>query len=369
MDQRIGNLTHQLIRHAVALQAGEKILLDLFDGADDFGVALLQETYAAGGIPFLNQESTACKRAWLMGLTEPQAEMWYQHEVSRMRQMDAYIAIRKQLNPNELADVPEDRLLIHNRVHGLLHLEERCRNTRWCVLGYPSPSMAQQAGMSTEAFEDYYFRVCGLDYAKLSSCMTPLKSLMDRTNQVEVTAKGTHLTFSMADCASGICDGHANIPDGEVCSAVVQESVNGTITYNIPSNYQGFLFTDISLTFRDGKVVEATSNNTGKLNGILDLDEGARYVGEFAIGVNPYVNRAIGNTLFDEKMAGSIHLATGFGGKRPSVIHWDMIQCHTPDFGGGEIRFDGRLIRKDGLFVVEELAALNPLELHKVLQE
>ena len=364
-DHRIRKLAHQLIHDSIGLKAGEKILLDVWEGADDFADALCREAYLAGGMPFLNLETAKSKRAWLMGLTEPQAEMWYLHELARMKEMDAYIAIRKQDNPSELADIPEDKMVLFNKYHGMLHLMERVRNTRWCVLRYPSSSMAQQAKMSSEAFEDYYFDICCLDYGRLSTCMDPLKELMDRTALVEVKAAGTHLTFSMKDCISGKCDGHVNIPDGEVCTSVEEDSVNGTILYNIPSNYQGFVYHDIKLTFRDGRIVEATANDSSRLNRILDIDEGARCIGEFAIGVNPYVNRPIIDTLFDEKMTGSIHLAAGYGGKTPSAIHWDMVQCQTPEYGGGEIWFDGRLIRKDGLFVVDELLALNPDEFLK----
>jgi aminopeptidase len=360
MDQRINELAYQLIHYSVALQPGEKILIDLHDGADDFGTALVREAYAVGGIPFLNLESNSLKRAWIAGLSEDQAQTWYELELERMKRMDAYIAIRKSINPSELSDVPPHKLQLFNTWHGKLHLGQRCPHTRWCVLGYPSHSMAQQARMSTEAFEDYYYSVCNLDYPRLSTCMDPLKALMDRTKVVEIIAKDTHLKFSIEGCESSKCDGHANIPDGEVCMAVVQHSVEGTIAYNIPSNYNEFIFEQIKLSFNKGKVVEASANDSERLNTILDTDEGARYVGEFAIGVNPYVDRPVINTLFDEKMTGSIHLATGFGGAMSSAIHWDMIQSQNLQDGGGEIWFDGVLIRKNGVFVLEELLDLNP---------
>jgi aminopeptidase len=156
-----------------------------------------------------------------------------------------------------------------------------------------------------------------------------------------------------------------NIPDGEVFTAPVRDSVNGVIHFNCPTIYRGTTHNDIRLTFRDGKIIEATSTATDKLNEVLNADEGARYVGEFAIGFNPYCTRPMKDILFDEKIAGSIHFTPGAcydeaSNGNKSDIHWDMVMRQTPDAGGGEIWFDNRLIRKEGRFVVEELAALNP---------
>lgn len=368
-DPRIQQLAQQLIQYSVRLQKNEKILIDIHDHADDFAVALVEETYKVGGIPFVNQESNRIKRALLMNATKEQQDALLRYELLRMQEMDAYIAIRKSYNITELSDVSKEKMNLYNEFYGKLHLENRVKNTKWCVLRYPSASMAQQASMSTEAFEDYYFAVCGLNYKKLKELMLPLKELMDRTDRVRIIAKDTDLEFSIKGRNGGICCGNANIPDGEICLAPVKESVNGTITYNIPSNFQGFTYRDISLTFKDGKIIHATANDTARINAVLDIDPGARYIGEFAIGVNPYVNRAIVDTLFDEKMTGSIHFTPGDGGDNRSSIHWDIIQSHTPEFGGGAIYFDDKLIRKDGLFQDKELLNLNPENFKKLIEE
>lgn len=369
IDYRIQKMAKQLIRYSINLKKGEKILLDITDYAEDFAQALIKEVYDVGGIPFVNLESAKINRALLIGATQEQLDKRLEYELKRMKDMDAYIAVRKAENISELSDVTKEKMSLFNKFSGKLHLEERVRNTRWCILRYPTSSMAQQAKMSTEAFEDYYFKICSLNYDKLSKAMDPLKELMDKTDKVRIIAKNTDLSFSLKGRLSGKCDGHANIPDGEVCTTPVKNSVNGTITYNVPSNNNGFLFTDISLTFEDGKIIKAVSNDTERLNKILDIDEGARYVGEFAIGVNPFVNRYIIDTLFDEKMAGSIHFTPGYGEGNDSNIHWDIVQGQTEEFGGGEIWFDGKLIRKDGLFVIDELKGLNPLEFAKTLNE
>jgi aminopeptidase len=156
-----------------------------------------------------------------------------------------------------------------------------------------------------------------------------------------------------------------NIPDGEVFTAPIKNSVNGTITYNAPAVYQGVTFENIFFEFKDGKIIKAKSNDTQRLNKILDTDKGSRYIGEFSFGVNPYIAKPMKDGLFDEKISGSTHLTPGScydeapnGNK--SSIHWDLVYIQTPEYGGGEIYLDNRLIRKDGLFVVDELLMLNP---------
>jgi aminopeptidase len=226
--------------------------------------------------------------------------------------------------------------------------------------------------MSTGAFEDFYFDVCTLDYARMSEAMDPLKALMDRTDRVHIKGPGdTDLRFRIGGIDAVKCDGEYNIPDGEIYTAPVKDSVEGVIAYNTPTHYQGTTFTDVRLTFRGGKIVEATSSDPERINQILDTDDGARFVGEFAIGCNPYITWVMKDTLFDEKIAGSFHFTPGAAyddcdnGNR-SAVHWDMVVIQTDEYGGGEIWFDDVLIRKDGLFVLPELEGLNPDELKGV---
>jgi aminopeptidase len=268
---------------------------------------------------------------------------------------------------SELSDVPLDKQKLYEQtVWKRVHQDIRIRKTRWCVLRWPSPSMAQMAEMSTEAFEDFYFNVCTLDYQKMARAMQPLKAIMEKTDTVRLKGpRDTDLTFSIKGIPAIPCEGRVNIPDGEVFTAPVRDSVNGIIHFNSPTMYRGATHNDIRLVFRKGKVVEATSTATDKLNEVLNTDEGARYVGEFAIGFNPYCTRPMKDILFDEKIAGSIHFTPGNSydeadNGNKSGIHWDMVMLQTPEAGGGEIWFDNRLIRKDGRFVIAELEPLNP---------
>lgn len=245
----------------------------------------------------------------------------------------------------------------------------RCSTTRWVVLRYPSAASAQATGMDTENYRDFYYNISTMDYRKMAEAMKPLKELMERTDRVLIKGPGTDISFSIKGIGAVPCAGTSNLPDGEVYTAPVKDSVNGTITYNTPAPFGGFVFQNISLTFENGKIVHAVANDSEKLNSYLDMDDGARFVGEFALGMNPYITFPVKNTLYDEKIAGSFHFTPGMsyhgpgGNGNQSQIHWDLVCIQTPAFGGGEIWFDDVLIRKDGLFVLPELAALNPDQL------
>ena len=310
-----------------------------------------------GAKPVVWLREPAVQRALLLGGT---AEKWDEEaarDAATMEQMDAYIGIRAGDNSYEQADVPPEKLSLYAKHYGeKVHGQIRVPKTRWVVLRYPTPSMAQQAEMSLEAFEDFYFNVCTLDYRRMSVAMDALKARMERTDKVHIVGKDTELSFSIKGNPAIKCDGKLNIPDGEVFTAPVKDSVNGVIQYNAPSLYQGTVFNDMRLTFENGKIVKAESSDTERCNLIFDTDEGARYVGEFAIGVNPYITKAIKDTLFDEKIAGSFHFTPGCcydecpnGNK--SAVHWDLVCIQTPEYGGGEMWFDDELVRKDFLFL------------------
>lgn len=366
MDPRIRKLARNLIRYSTQLQQGEKILIDVYGLEIPMVRALIEETYAVGGIPFVSIKNHQVTRALLMGATEEQWEMMARYEAARMKEMDAYIGLRAGDNASELSDVPPEKNKIYQeKWWHPVHSEIRVNKTRWCVLRWPTPSMAQLANMSTEAFEDYYFDVCTLDYAKMDRNMDALKARMERTDKVRIVGPGTDLTFSIQGIGAVKCSGRRNIPDGECYTAPVRTSVNGVITYNVPAIYQGFTYENIRFEFKDGKIVKATANDTERINKVLDTDEGARYIGEFSFGFNPYILKPMKDTLFDEKIAGSFHFTPGQAyrladnGNR-SAIHWDLVCIQRPEYGGGEIYMDGELVRKDGRFVTEDLQGLNP---------
>jgi aminopeptidase len=366
-DPRYKKLADLLVNYSTALKKGDCILLDMIDVPDEFTIELIRAARAAGAMPFVETRHTRVGREMLRDITEAHAAQVRDLELFRMKKMQAYIAIRGSGNASENADVPGDRMAMYSRVTRPL-LNYRVNKTRWCVLRWPTPSMAQAAGMSTEAFENLYFDVCTMDYAKMAKAMIPLERRMKKADRVHLKAPGTDLTFSIKGIGAKKCEGTRNIPDGEVFSCPVKKSVNGTIQFNTPTLYSGTKFENVRLEFNDGKIVGATANNTKRLNEILDTDAGARYIGEFSLGFNPYILNPMCDILFDEKIAGSLHFTPGQAyedcdnGNR-SAVHWDMVLIQRPEWGGGEVWFDGELIRKNGLFLPKDLKPLNPANL------
>lgn len=370
MDTRIRTLAKGLVNYSCRVTGGDRVYIHYTgESTRQLAKELVREVYAAGGIPFVHYTDPQLQRAWLMECTKEQLELMAQVDALEMSRMDCYIGIRGSGNVSELSDVSAERMALYEQYYATpVHHDIRVPKTRWVVLRYPNDAMAQLSGTSTEDFEDFYFRVCNLDYSRMAEAMKPLVELMERTDRVRLTGPGTDLAFSIRGIPAIPCAGECNIPDGEVYTAPVRESVNGTISYNTPSVYQGFTYEKIRLTFENGKIVKAEANDTERINQVFDTDEGARYVGEFAIGVNPHILKPMKDTLFDEKIMGSIHFTPGNcyeeakNGNRSS-IHWDLVLIQRPEYGGGEIWFDGRLIRKDGRFVLPELECLNPEQL------
>lgn len=365
-DPRLVKLAKNLVNYSVQVKQGENILVEMIGQARELLKCVIEEIQAQGGFAHVEITDRYIQRSLIKGATKESMEAWARYDLDRMKQMDGYIAIRAYENINDWSDIPGERMeLYESYYYKPIHFGERIKNTKWVVLRYPNASMAQLANMSTESFEDFYFNVCNLDYSKMSGVSDALSALMDRTDKVRIVSPGTELSFSIKGIPSEKCVGERNIPDGEVYTAPVRDSVNGIIAFNTPTIYAGVSFDNIKLRFEHGKIVEATGSDTKRLNEILDSDEGARYIGEFSLGFNPYIQKPMKDILFDEKIDGSFHFTPGNAydeadnGNR-STIHWDMVLIQRPDYGGGEIYFDDVLIRKDGRFVIKELEPLNP---------
>lgn len=364
IDPRFTQLAEGLTGFSTALKKGERVLIDAFDVPDAIVIALIRATRERGAHPLVQIHRARVTREMMLGAEEAQYAPQVIVELARMQKVDAYIALRGSDNIFEASDVPAGKVQLVSRLMKPV-LDYRVGKTKWVVLRWPTSAMAQQAGMSTEAFEDFYFKVCTLDYGRMAPGMKALKELMERTDRVQLKGPGTDLSFSIKGIGAQPCGGLRNIPDGEVFSCPVRDSVEGVIQYNAPTVYLGASFDNIRLVFKRGKIVEATSSNTKRLNEILDSDEGARYIGEFALGFNPHILEPMRDILFDEKIAGSFHFTPGqaydgVGNGNKSQVHWDMVCIQRPEYGGGEILFDGKVIRKDGLFVPKSLHKLNP---------
>ena len=363
-DPRIKQLASQLLTHSVELKKGDKVWIQGHYIAKPLLIELVNQTYELGAIPFVQMLDDKIHKHLAKGFSREQLSLMAKWDLKKFEDMDAIIYVIGEENDSEFAEIPAEKFQLSGQVMKPV-VDYYVNNCRWVLLNYPTKSLAQKAGMSTSNFEDFLLDVCTVDYAKMQQAMEPLKQLMELTDHVRITSPGTDLSFSIKGIPAVMCFGKRNIPDGEVYTAPVKNSVNGTITFNTPCPYQGTTFRDVSLTFKDGKIIKAKANEEDKINEIFNIDEGARYIGEFALGVNPLIKNPMGDILFDEKICGSLHFTPGLAYKAAdngnvSSIHWDMVLIQRPEFGGGEIYFDGRLIRKDGLFVLPELKGLNP---------
>ena len=367
MDNRNEKLTHNLIYNSISLNENENILVEVI-GEDGLELAneIIKQAKKINAKPHLNIINYEDLRNFLINATKEDIIEYGKKDYEIMKKMQAYIGISAPTSDKSLNGVSQEKLELYNKYYtALVHLEQRVKHTKWCILRYPNEYFAKKSNMTLNEFKDFYYNVCNVDYNKMKIAMEPLKELMNKTDKVHIVAPGTDLTFSINGIPAEKYYGTFNIPDGEVATCPVKNSVNGYITYNTETTYNGYTFNNIRFEFKNGKIVKATANNTEMINKILDTDDGARYIGEFAFGLNPYIERPIGDTLFDEKIKGSFHFTPGDAleesdnGNRSS-IHWDIVNIQRKEYGGGEIYFDDVLIRKDGIFVLPELQALNP---------
>ena len=367
VDERNKKLAKNLLEHSVKLQKNETILIEMLGTeCTDLATEIIRQAKSIGAKTFFNIIDYKVLREILMTCSEEEIKQYAKYDLQKMKDADVYIGIRSA-DSKDLEGISKENMEIFNKYYQTpVHFEERVKNTKWCILRYPNEIMANKANMSLDEFKNFYYDVCTVDYKKMENAMEPLKQLLSNTKEVHILGENTDLKFSVENIPAEKYYGTFNIPDGEVASCPNKYSVNGYITYNTKTIYNGIEFENIYFEFKDGKIIKAEAGNkTKELNEILDTDEGARYIGEFALGLNPYIHNTIGDTLFDEKICGSFHFTPGNAleesdNENRSAIHWDIVCIQTPEYGGGEIYFDNVLVRKDGKFVLDELKNLNP---------
>ena len=366
-DERIIKLAENVVDYSLGVQKGERIYVECFGvSAQPLFEEVIAAVTRAGGVPFYYCNDNAFIRDFLRDADEAQIKAYAAMHRKLMENCAGYIGIRGFDDVFALAELPAEKNMLWAKYFWeTVHTRVRL-NKRWCVMRYPNVTMAAMSKMSLKEFEDFYFEACLLDYRAMGTAMTALQELMEKTDRVKIIAPDTHLEFSIKGIPSIKSEGKRNIPDGEVDTAPVKDSINGYVQFNTDTIYRGTVFSRIRLEFVDGKIVKAFSQlNNDLLQQILDTDDGSRYIGEFALGVNTRITHPILDILFDEKIGGSFHMAIGnayehaFNGNR-SANHWDLIQMQDAAHGGGEIWFDEVLIRKNGLFLPPELACLNP---------
>ncbi len=363
-DPRLRQFAEVLVNYSAQVQPGDVVLISC-TGME--GAPLVKELYALcleRGAKYVEYEFNIpdINRYFYNCANPDQLSYFPAHKLEFMKQVSVYIGLTASDNSMVMAKANQANMIAWSKVVRPI-VDQRVKKTRWVITRYPTHSAAQEARMSLDEYEDYLFGACCMDWEEESRKQEALKACMDAADLVRIKASDTDLSFSIKGLPGIKCDGRLNVPDGEVFTAPVRDSVEGHITYNCPTVYQGKEFNNIRLEFRNGRIVRANSPGMDEeLNRILDTDEGARYVGEFAVGVNPRIRVPMRNILFDEKIFGSIHFTPGQAydecdnGNR-SAVHWDMVKILT---GDGELWFDDILIQKDGLFVHEPLLGLNP---------
>lgn len=366
MENKLHTLAHTIVNYSLDVQENEKVLITYKSFAPNLLVkeliSELNKKKAVVVTKVLNEPEIVSLLE--EGSSKESIELTAKQYEFEVENFDSFIHIVYNMNDYE----GKNKNIELNKIYGERIKEAsniRTNQRKWVLLNYPSNIDAFKAGMEYKEYFDYALDVMTIDYAKMSKDIEPLKTLMEKTDKVRLTGKDTDITFSIKGIPAIPCVGSMNIPDGEIFTAPVKNSVNGVITYNTPSPYDGKIFHNVRLEFKDGKIVNATCDeNDEELNEIFDRDEGARYVGEFSFGLNPKIMDPMGDILYDEKIFGSIHFTPGKAYEEApngndSMIHWDMVLIQREEWGGGEVYFDDVLIRKDGKFVLDELKRLN----------
>lgn len=365
MSEKLKELASLIVNYSIRVEKDERVLITTQSlETHEFVSYLIEEIYKNGGVPCLKINDPILGARLAEKNNEGRIELLKKIQENEVELFDSFINIRYATNDYENKNVSGE--MSKKLSQALLPSSDvRVNQRKWVLLNYPSLLDSYKAKMTSTEFMEFALRVMTVNYKSMSELIKPLKKLMDKTDKVRIVSPGTDITFSIKGMGSIPCVGEMNIPDGELYSAPVKNSVNGTITYNTPSPYQGRVYNHVSLEFKDGKIINATCDDDNeKLNEIFNTDEGARYVGEFSLGFNPEILYPMGDILYDEKILGSIHFTPGQAYKdcyngNDSGIHWDMVLIQRKDYGSGEIYFDDVLIRKDGMFVLEELKPLN----------
>lgn len=369
VDSQWEQLTRTLIGHSLRLRGGESVLIEAFDLPDDRLLRhLVRGAARVGATPLVQSWTTPLLRDLIQGAGDDQVRRWAEADRRRMEGVEAYLSIRGACNPFEWAGLGPAALNRYNDLYlRPVHWDLRIPTKRWCLLKVPGPASAQAAGLSLDRFETLFWEAVVLDFPRLRAALDPLAARLRAATEVRVVAPETDLRFRLGGLPAVPCAGERNLPDGEVFTAPVVDSVEGTIRFNARTYYQGVAFDGIGLEFAGGRVTRADcrAGDVDRLRRILDADDGAARVGEWAIGCNPRLDVAVGDPIYDEKIAGSHHLALGFAypeadnGNR-SRIHWDLVQILTRKAGGGRIELDGEPLLVDGLFLDPAFQGLNP---------
>ena len=365
MDEKLKKLSQTIVNYSVSVKEKDRVLIQYESKeCNPLIKYLIKDIYKNKAIPSVQLIDNELNSLILENADSKTIDEIYKMKKYQVDNYDVFIRICYTENEYEDKNVSSAiRKELGDKTQDVDNI--RINKRRWILLNYPSLIDAYKAHMKYDEFYNYSLDVMNVDYKSMNNKIKLLKDLMEKTDKVRILGPNTDLTFSIKGLPAIPCCGTANIPDGELYTAPVKDSVNGVITYNTPSPYHGNIFNNIKLEFKDGKIINCEANdNNDLLEEIFNTDEGARYVGEFSLGFNPMITKPMGDILYDEKIMGSLHFTPGMcyddcNNGNISSIHWDLVLIQTPEYGGGEIYFDDVLIRKDGKFVLDELKELN----------
>jgi len=353
IDHRIGRFADMLLEHSLNIQEGDNVVIR----SGYLAKPLIEEFYKKaidkGANVFVHTLSDSRRKYFMENAGKKQLENMNSIYESIYDKADAVLVIEAPENTKHLMNVPPRKNMEYNKA--LAPVLKKIMSKRWVLTNYPVEAFAQDACMSLEEYEDFLFDAVLVDYKKMDRDMDKIIGIFDEANIIRIVGRETDITFSIQGRKGTKCSGRNNVPDGEIFYSPVTNSANGYVFFEFPAIRYGNQVDNVRLEFRDGKIINARADNNEQfLNQMLDTDEGARYLGEFGIGLNYGIKRFIKNILFDEKIGGTIHLAAGnsyegSGGDNCSVLHWDMIKELRDS---GEIYADNRRVMKNGVYLI-----------------
>lgn len=355
-DPRVAKVAQILVDYSTEVKEDEVVLIYTFEGAKPLFLAVYREVVRRNPKEIISDiRFEEMDEIFFQEADDIQLDRFPSLDMSQMEHTDVWIGLRAYANTRRLTSVDPRKVGRRSKVLRPIQ-RERVENTRWVLTVFPTEALAQEADMSLSEFEDFYYRSVDIDWRKLSQEQEEIRELFQKGQEVTIKAEDTDLTMRIEGRTVVNADGKMNMPDGEVFTTPLEDSVNGHIKYTYPAIYSGREVDGVELWFEDGEVVQAKATKGEEfLLEMLATDEGAKRLGEVAVGNNFAIDRFVKNILFDEKIGGTVHLALGAsyketGGKNESAIHWDMIKDLRY---GGEIYLDGELIQKDGVWVYE----------------
>lgn len=354
VDPRIKKLAGILVNYSIKMKKGDVIEVSCGPAAAPLALEVYKLILENEALPMLNVGLPGAAYQYYKLATDDMLKTFPKIRMYEAEHTAGSISIGTDYNTKEFTNIDSKKIALRRKVIKPIQ-DKEMEKDNWVICEYPTDALAQDAEMSLEEFEDFVYSATNVDYEKMDKDQDHLKKLFDKGKTVRIVAKDTDLTFSIDGRDAIKCAGNRNIPDGEIFMAPVDDSANGHIAYSFPAIRGGKEVDGIRLEFKDGEVVRASATkNEDFLLEMIKTDEGAKRLGEFGIGLNFGIKKFIKQILFDEKIGGTVHLALGMaykegGGKNDSAIHWDMI-CDLRN--GGELYLDGKLVQKNGKFLV-----------------